>query len=1088
MTTQQTQVLSAPAEETTTKGPSVSQSNNDNNDNSKSSLRPRSMAKSNSRPQSQVNGAIDRYTSDQTSRNPSDPPQKTNQFPARMSSYAPTPLPDFSKHLPENVILTDALADVVITKQAEGGAEAYVPQPRLTSAAPDATVSEIEQRLQASMLSPSDFNLDQFESGQPPRASAILSDSLHLRNDTASRPVSESYIEEPAEMGEPFDMEIMAGAQGGQYLMPGYGMEYDQDADRPRTAASTDTYQKAQTLFTDFDGIHYASSVQDPEIEGSNVGSRMSSASILRAPPIFNHRVPPPAPGMVFYPAPVPKTLLLPQRLSRAIPASEQAKRRSQMLTALPADARKSAIWLNKHNPVLEGQQEDSEEDLQRIKHRMSTLPPQLRASMYFENPSNLQEVEIKDKSAVATLEDLLDASTSAPVSAFTDHPFAGKSGADVYQNEGHRRKTSKGTPPRKDKGRSSLLGLRRISISSTDALNDVPKQRKNSNRAFSLGARLDDAALSRDASGAITGNKSDSSLPIPTVRIQGAHGGADEGSDEEDPDFDMPSDDEDPYARVGPPTTLLAELQIRKAAQKNRNRTALTAFPNGMHSTLLELDAVAQVQKKKRQHTRVTLAWEDPDRARAAGFGEDDDDVPLGLIHAAKGASKDKLGDHNMADWDRPMGLIELREREDNEPLAVRKARLQGTNMMNNHSQSQFRSLSGPMLQVNGDALDDKPEETLAQRIKRLKNQDGGEGGRPHSQAFSEELLGQFDGHSAGSKENLAPENEEEETLGQRKARLQREAQQSQLNMHLDGQGQGGSPQAQPARPALRASTSMADLLHNLPIGATRRVSDNHMVSNLPQGSLLKQSEDKKAAHKEVMNGIRQGQRTPSGQFGGRPLLDLSNVDMSKNGVGPNGYRNGLYNNGFGGVGATPTMVGSMMDLQQSMSMIAQQNQMALQMMGAQNQMIGMQGQTMVPGMQMPMNPHMSMQMPMMQPGMPQNPHMSMQMGMGMPPMAAPRMSMNPYGQPMMGAGFAAASTPNLMAGMGMPGAPMGMSTPNLMAGMGMPGGAPMGNPYARHSSLAGMPMMAQDPMAPFVDDGQKTRIENWRQDIQMD
>ena len=156
------------------------------------------------------------------------------------------------------------------------------------------------------------------------------------------------------------------------------------------------------------------------------------------------------------------------------------------------------------------------------MKTRMSTLPPQLRASMFFENPADLTEVEIKDRPAVATLEDLLDASTTAPVSAFTDHPFAGKIGSEVYKPQIKRQstmppdlnssKSATGDSPKdKDKDkkrRSSFLGFRRMSASSLDLLNDTGgnKLKKRSSCAFSLGAKLDDAALRRDPSGALVG------------------------------------------------------------------------------------------------------------------------------------------------------------------------------------------------------------------------------------------------------------------------------------------------------------------------------------------------------------------------------------------------------------------------------------------------------------------------------------------------------------------------------------------------------------------------------------------------------
>ena len=53
-------------------------------------------------------------------------------------------------------------------------------------------------------------------------------------------------------------------------------------------------------------------------------------------------------------------------------------------------------------------------------------------------------------------------------------------------------------------------------------------------------------------------------------------------------------------------PATLLAELQVRKAQLKSRNRTAATAYPQGMHSTLLQMDAVEEINTRKRRQQRV--------------------------------------------------------------------------------------------------------------------------------------------------------------------------------------------------------------------------------------------------------------------------------------------------------------------------------------------------------------------------------------------------------------------------------------------------------------------------------------------------
>ena len=94
----------------------------------------------------------------------------------------------------------------------------------------------------------------------------------------------------------------------------------------------------------------------------------------------------------------------------------------------------------------------------------------------------------------------------------------------------------------------------------------------------------------------------------------------------------------------LGAPTTLLAELQLRKAQQKLRNRTAANAFPTGMHSTLLELDAVTQLQQKSRRQKHVALAWEDKEVVDRDNY--DDDDVPLGVLYPDKEISRGKGGE----------------------------------------------------------------------------------------------------------------------------------------------------------------------------------------------------------------------------------------------------------------------------------------------------------------------------------------------------------------------------------------------------------------------------------------------------------
>jgi hypothetical protein len=865
--------------------------------------------------------------------------------------------------------------------------------------------------------------------------------------------------------------------------LPDFSFDYQTTPaghERPSTAASVDTFQQAQTLFQDFDGTHYAPSVRVPS--PSNAANR---DTILRAPAPDNRpRYPPPTTGMVYYPAPVPATLNLPKRLSRAPPAHMEAKRRSQLLSAIVPDARKSAIWLN---DVPDGEQVD-EEEARKMRARLSALPPQLRASMFFETPIGKQEVEIKDNSAVATLDTLLDASTDMPVSAFTDHPFVGKIGSEVYKLDGKVKRFAQDVDD-ETRRRPLWEELRRKSLTSMSLLADGSKLKKKRSRAFSLGAKLDDAAEAGSG------------------RNSPAEGDEDEeeGSGDEDE-----SEEEDPMNH-GPPTTLLAELQYRKAAQKLRSRTALSAFPNGMHSTLLELDAVAQIRKNKRQNARVTLAWEDPGAAARADEGEssDEEDVPLGMLYPGSRRAREQLKDRGMGGLDRPLGLIELREREDNEPLSHRRARLMGVDPLAQPQHDEPSPVQGgrpwsvaPAVQLNGEeepASDEEEEvagETLAERIKRLKEKKEGGGEapvpdtRPISQAFSEELLGRFAGDDAegtgdadaeGSPDAEIPE--EEETLGQRRARLAaQQQQQQQANRQsqygLDGgMGTGAIAQA-PRRVEHRASGNLADLLHAVPLGATRRVSDRDFVSALPQDSLLKKSEETRAAHTEAMRAAQDQRSASYGQAGMAAALDSPAAGARAAG----GFRGGLYNNGFGGAavgGADPRQSAY---VHPAMASAAAAATLALQQQAQQQQQLAM-----LAGYQQ---------------------QMTMMAGMG----AAGVITFPPPA--------AMASTPNLLAGGGGMGAlglgagAAGASTPNLLAGGA---GAGMANLYARHSTVGGPPAMgmgmpgmgvgmgmgmgmagvhgvmtpAQQQMLleePFLDEPGRERIDAWRQSVQMD
>lgn len=321
--------------------------------------------------------------------------------------------------------------------------------------------------------------------------------------------------------------------------------------------------------------------------------------------------------------------------------------------------------------------------------------------------------------------------------------------------------------------------------------------------------------------------------------RLEGEELAADEGEDYEQEVYD----ERHPF--YAQPTTLLAELQLRKLQQKSRNRTAATAFPNGMHSTLLELDAVAQVEKAKRQGQRTRLAWEDPSlKAQDDQREDEDEDVPLGVLYPTKTGLVNRIKGGTAADWDRPLGLIERREMEDNEPLSRRRNRLRGVSperALRAHAQQQrqeqllYEAQAANAQREQGEPDADEP---LAQRLQRpwqKKALDGALGDvadeSKDRSVFADELLGQLD-IKDGSKtpepaitetneetpraKPVEQGEEEEETLGQRRARLQRER---EANPQQGNVSDNAPPNT--ARPNLRPSASMANLLTPNPISA---------------------------------------------------------------------------------------------------------------------------------------------------------------------------------------------------------------------------------------------------------------------------
>lgn len=635
---------------------------------------------------------------------------------------------------------------------------------------------------------------------------------------------------------------------------------------RPQTSTSTNTYDLAERMFADFDGVHSAPlrasfdhesileeqrgvALGTADFEMNEYQRRFSSGTQLLASDNEQRRMPSdnrqsmirpqsyadPSTGqqMVYYPARVPMMLNLPQKLSKNPSSMARNKRRSQVLSHIPAAARQSAVWLpdvleNNSQPLSgndEAQNMEYVPQHQRISmggrrntQDLEHLPAHLRANMFFElPPGGSDAVELKEQSAVATLDSILDASAHAPITAFVDHAIAGHLGSEVYGKPHRRNKSSTQllTPDKQDnlKKRTSsfnfLLGRR---ASSGDLLGE------NEKRA----ATMSNLQVERKATRSPIEDDEDDirnkdTTPLRHSRV--VSGATDliraEAGEVESEEDEGQRDDEIYH---GPPTTLLAELQLRKQQQKIRTRAPQGVI--GMQSTLLQLDTVLQRQQDTRKQKRVNLAWqignhEDPD-------AEEDEDIPLAMLHVTRAHAQEVR---------RPLGLMERRQLEDNEPLSRRRARLTGQPMPMPRATTMMHVPTGTP------DVEEEEGETLAQRIRRLKEQGGTATGlpaaRPVSGDFATEMMSQFGGDLMNDKGkgkekekevSTTPVNEEEETLGQRRKRLQAEREAREKEVGSSG---GADADAVPEPLVINKMNSMADILSAHPAaGASRNIS----------------------------------------------------------------------------------------------------------------------------------------------------------------------------------------------------------------------------------------------------------------------
>jgi len=687
-------------------------------------------------------------------------------------------------------------------------------------------------------------------------------------------------------------------------------------ASRSTSTASKTTLQKAESIFRTFDGVHRnislnsatdttASKFGDELYSGISKESKEKSSAQEAAPlddsvdiptgfqlpfrPISTNahnrqsrysQLSPPLEGMVYYPAPVPRVLNLPMKLSKRASAVAPIPQQFQRQSVFFADARKSAMY--NYGPPHQSQPRTRTPDsnagsdrasnngsperltpgrISPSKQRQSmmsmgmhnaALPPSLRASMYFDgNTQHVpHRVEVKAQSAVLTLESMLNASAQAPA-ASRDSPNEGIS-AGKRKSPFERRTVSSIVPGRKDKSQEREDRKSKINYLSLGTW-DLEADRKNA-RDLLEGA---EGNKENNASGVSLSDDSPSVTNGPSAIAPWAsnvlnsfdrfsvieEAEAEDASSPPSPSLSSTTSPSPPQPFTAPPNSLLAELATRKAAQRGRNRTAADAFPDGtMSATLLELDAVAEHERDKRVKHRTVLAWETDEVEGADNAnhisenwqieGADDDEVPLALLPVIPPKSPRRklmqmasaIPGSNVGA--QPTTLLGKKLVEDAEPLSARRSRLFG---FGGNARSGARSVSSAAQLLSssgnaGGADTDRPEkgdvtepenETLAQRTQRLKElrvlkeylagddklmrgntvraiqpsvgganlNDTGEADSTAS--FSDEVLALANvPQPVVGKPHVNTDDQVEETLGQRRLRLQ-QAQQAQPIMH---------------------------------------------------------------------------------------------------------------------------------------------------------------------------------------------------------------------------------------------------------------------------------------------------------------
>jgi len=410
---------------------------------------------------------------------------------------------------------------------------------------------------------------------------------------------------------------------------------------------------------------------------------------------------------------------------------------------------------------------------------------------------------------------------------------------------------------------------------------------------------------------------------------------------DEEDNENEQPEDMGPIYVQ---PNTLLAELQQRKLQQRTRNRNAVTAYPNGMHSTLLELDAVAQIEKRKRQHQKVALAWETPN---AHSGGQDgptgeasDDDVPLGLLYGTK--SRANGGTTRMPNSqrlrnvsDKQLGLMERRELEDNEPLSSRRNRLLGIDPSRvPQPQSGHQSLSQPQ-SINKSIEEDNEDDEvpLRERMRRLKQKKALDAAIADvdstEKPFGDDVLSQFGvglDQAAGAatptknSEPNSPGVQPENDQPQRPTTLRKSSTMATL---LSANPTGAHTADRMVQKAPTAGTLLAEQSIRQQIDRKRLLEQNQRQSSYtmrqPSYNTQQQQQQQQQQYQQAYGhqmgtpvGYQPAMASPYG-IQQNPMMGVYNPMMMNNNMamGPAGMNGGYFAampNGYGG-GTTPNM-----------------------------------------------------------------------------------------------------------------------------------------------------------------------------------